>query len=107
MRLAPGGDATVNMASRRQPRVLGRLNGHGRALAERTVKNDALAGGTGKLVQDAPAANIVLKIGIGRVQRAGNRPMFGALALFAIALAASYAPALRAARVEPASALRA
>jgi uncharacterized protein len=40
----PGVDAALDMAGGGHPRVLGGAHRHGRAFAERTVENDALAG---------------------------------------------------------------
>ena len=59
--------------------VLGRLHGHRRALAERAVEHDALAGGAGELVQHPSGADVLGQLRIRRVQRAGDDSMLRAL----------------------------
>ena len=66
----PGVDAALDMAGGCEPGVLRRLHRHCRALAEGTVEDDALAGGSGEFVQHAARADIVRKLGVGGVQRA-------------------------------------
>src|ERR1700692_4125243 len=67
----PGLHAALNVPSRGEALVLGGLNRHRGPLAEGAVEDDRLAG-PGELVDEAALVDIVLKVGIGRVQRAGN-----------------------------------
>ena len=51
-----------------RPAVLRGLHGHRRALAEGAIEHDPFAGRRRQLVQHAAIADVLLKIGIGRVQ---------------------------------------
>src|SRR3954470_24194536 len=83
VRLRPGAEPALDVAGRRQAGVLGGLRGHRRALAEGAVEHEAPAGRGGELVQHAARAHVVLKIEVGRVQRAGDQAVLLALARLA------------------------
>src|SRR5262245_36740250 len=80
---APGVDAAMDVAGARYARVLSRLRRHGRTLPERAVEQDALAGGAGELVQHAARADVLLQVGVGRMQGTWDHPMLLTLTAFA------------------------
>src|SRR5262245_47772132 len=81
--LLPGADTALDMAGRRQARVLRSLHGHRGTLAERAVEYDPLAGRLGEFVQHAAGADAFLQARIGYVQRTGDHAVPLALAFLA------------------------
>src|ERR1700736_1605165 len=79
----PGGDAALQVARRRELRVLRRLHRHGRALAEGAVEHEPLAGRFGEFVQHAAGADVFLQARIGHVQGARDDAVTLALVLLA------------------------
>src|ERR1700722_1943832 len=77
--LLPRVDAAMDVAGGGEARVLRRLDGHGRALPERTIEHKAPVCRAGQFVQHASRLNVTLKVRIGRVQRAGNYTVLLAL----------------------------
>src|ERR1700733_4805846 len=69
--LLPGRHAALDVPSRSETLVLGRLHRHGRSLAEGAIEEDRLARPR-ELVDESALADIVLKLAIGRVKRTGN-----------------------------------
>ena len=60
-RRLPGRDAALQVAGGGEPCVLGRLHGHGRALAKGAVEQEPFAAGFGQLVKYAAAADVLLQ----------------------------------------------
>ena len=70
------------MAGPREARLLGRLYGHGGALAIGAVEHELLAGRLGDLVQQPARFHVVAQIRVGGVHRAGDLAGALPLALF-------------------------
>ena len=66
--IPPGIDTALNMPCRGDAGILRCLHGHGRALAEGTVEQQAFAGCLRQNMQQATGADVFLKLGIRRMQ---------------------------------------
>src|SRR5215471_6284331 len=81
--LLPGIDTACDMRGIEQARVLGGVDGHGRTLAEGAEEHDTATGRGRHLAQHAAGLQVLVDGGIGRMQRAGQRAVLGALASLA------------------------
>ena len=66
--LLPGVEAALDVAGRSDSRVLRRLHGHRRSLAERAIEHDAFLRRGRERVQDAARADVGGELGVGGVQ---------------------------------------
>ena len=82
-RLFPGVNATGDMGRIGQSRFLRGVHRHRRALAIGAEEHDAPSGGGRDLTQHPARFEALADSGIGRMQRAGQRAVLGALARFA------------------------
>src|SRR5882672_4698291 len=81
-RFIPGVDAALQMTGGGEAHILRRLHRHGGAFAEGAIEQEALVGRRRQLVDHAAASDVFREVAIGRVQRARDDAVPGALAAF-------------------------